>query len=155
MATSALLQDALIAWEQRTPGRTALVCGQARLTYRDLHARAAALAAEMQFRGMKRSDRVVVLLPNCPAAVVSIYGTLLAGGTFSVVNHGIKPGKLDTVLENCAPTFVITDAAGLRTLSAISHRLPRLGVFVTGEARLRRAARRAAQARRDEGGPHR
>jgi acyl-CoA synthetase (AMP-forming)/AMP-acid ligase II len=77
---------------------------------------------------------VVVLLPNCPAAVVSIYGTLLAGGTFSVVNHNVKPAKLDPVLENCAPAFVITDAAGLRTLSAIPHRLPRLGVYVTGVA---------------------
>lgn len=134
MALNTLLHEGLIASAGRTPGRTALVCGRKVLTYGELLTQATSLAADMQFRGLKPSDRVVVLLPNCPAAVVSIYATLIGGGAFSVVNAAVKANKLDPILANCEPAFVITDAAGLRTLSAIPHRLPRLGVYVTGDA---------------------
>jgi len=128
MALQTLLHEALIESAGRTPGRTALVCGHRRLSYGELLEEATSLAADMQFRGLRRSDRVVILLPNCPASVISIFATLIGGGAFSVVNAAVKSGKLDPILANSEPAFVITDAAGLRTLAAIPHRLPRLGV---------------------------
>jgi acyl-CoA synthetase (AMP-forming)/AMP-acid ligase II len=134
MALNTLVHEALMGSARRTPGRTALVCGRKVLSYGELLAQATSLAADMQFRGLRRSDRVVILLPNCPGSVVSIYATLIAGGAFSVVNAAVKAGKLDSILVNCEPAFVITDAAGLRTLAALPERLPRLGVYVTGDA---------------------
>jgi amino acid adenylation domain-containing protein len=131
-----LLHDALREGANQNPDKTALVCGRLRLSYRELLDRAGSLASEMRIRGLERGDRVVILLPNCPASVIAIYGTLMAQGTFSVLNASMKAPKLDAVLTNAEPAFVITDAAGLRTLSAIPDRLPRIGVLVTGDAPL-------------------
>ena len=136
MSFPVLLHHALRDGANQSPDSTALVCGQLRLSYQELFDRAASLGAEMRIRGMKRGDRVVILLPNCPANVIAIYGTLMAQGTFSVLNASMKASKLDAVLENSEPAFVITDAAGLRTLSSIPDRLPRIGVLVTGESPL-------------------
>ena len=136
MSCPVLLHDSLRDGANRNPDSVALVCGRLRLSYQELLDRAGSLAAEMRTRGMVRGDRVVILLPNCPANVISIYGTLMAQGTFSVLNASMKASKLDAVLANSEPAFVITDAAGLRTLSAIPDRLPGIGVLVTGEAPL-------------------
>ena len=104
------------------------------MSYRELADEAGNLSTDLRERGLQRGDRVLILLPNCPAAAVSIYATLEAGGVFSVINASVKPGKLDPILANCEPAFVITDAAGLRKLSAIPERLPSRGVYVTGDA---------------------
>lgn len=129
-----LLHHTLTRAARLHPEATALVCGASRLSYRELLERSRGLAADMGFRGLGRGDRVVVLLPNCPAVAVSVYGTLMAGAAFSVLSASVKPGKLASILSNSEPAFVITDAQGLRLLSAIPDHLPRIGVYVTGTA---------------------
>ena len=60
--------------------KTAVVDGEARLTYRSLIARAGALAARLtDDLRLRRGDRVVVQLPNCWQFVVLLLGCLRAG----------------------------------------------------------------------------
>lgn len=134
MESPFLLHHTLQQTALRSPEATAIVCGRANLSYRELLARSRNLAADMTFRGLGRGDRVVILLPNCPAAAIAVYGTLLAGAVFSVVSASVKAGKLASILANAEPAFVVTDASGLRRLSSIPDQLPRLGVYVTGTA---------------------
>lgn len=129
-----LLHEDLARAASRTPDALALVCGNRRMSLGELDSESQNLAADLGFRGLARGDRVLILLPNCPAAVVSIYATARAGGVFALVNAGVQPPKLGQVLANAEPAFVITDAAGLRKLSALPEHLPRLGVYVTGDA---------------------
>jgi long-chain acyl-CoA synthetase len=98
-------------WEaaRRFPDKTAIVCGPARLSYRELAGRAAGLARELKSRGLRRGDRVVLLLHNSPEAVAGVFGVLAAGGVFSVVNPGTKPDKLAYILNNARATTLITE----------------------------------------------
>jgi long-chain acyl-CoA synthetase len=134
MQTPFLVQHTLIQAATRHPETTAVACGASRTSYRELRDRSTNLASDMRFRGLSRGDRVLVLLPSCPATAISIFGTLLAGGTFSVLSSSLKPGKLASILRNSEPAFVVTDARGLRQLSSLPDLLPRIGVYVTGEA---------------------
>jgi len=52
----------------------------AKLTYAELDRRADALAASLVRLGVKRGDRVALLLPNCPQFPIAFFAALRAGG---------------------------------------------------------------------------
>src|SRR4051794_27213835 len=50
------------------------------INYRDLNAAADRFAAGLVRLGLRKGDRVALVLPNCPQFVIAFYGTLKAGG---------------------------------------------------------------------------
>src|SRR5258708_38634341 len=103
------VESFLLESARRFPGKTALVCGATRLTYQQLAERCGALAVELRRQGVVRGDRVAVSLHNSPEALISIFGTLLAGAVFSVVNPGTKAEKLAYILNHCTAKVLITE----------------------------------------------
>jgi long-chain acyl-CoA synthetase len=99
----------LVESARRFPGKTALVCGSARLSYQELATRAAAFAAELRRQGVARGERVVIFLHNSPETVIAVFGTLMAGAVFSVVNPGTKADKLAYILNNCTAKLLVTE----------------------------------------------
>lgn len=61
------------------PQKPALTFMGKTLTYERLYAEADLLARGLGRLGVKKGDRVAIMLPNCPQAVISYYGVLLAG----------------------------------------------------------------------------
>lgn len=92
------------------PDKVALVCGDARYTYRQIEEQANRLAHSLVKTGVERGDRVVIFLPNSVEAVLSIFAVLKAGAVFVVLNPSTKPDKLSYVLNNCRATTMITAA---------------------------------------------
>lgn len=58
----------------------------AALSYRDLDRLTDALAAGLVARGVKKGDRVALVLPNCAAFVIAFFGALKAGAVVVAVN---------------------------------------------------------------------
>ncbi len=50
------------------------------LTYKELYESALKFANYLRSLGVEKGDRVAVMLPNCPQAVIAYYGTMYAGG---------------------------------------------------------------------------
>ncbi len=50
------------------------------LTYRELYESVVKFANYLQSLGVEKGDRVAIMLPNCPQAVIAYYGTMYAGG---------------------------------------------------------------------------
>ena len=103
------VESFLLESARRSPAKTALVAGPERVTYSELADRAAAFASELVRQGIQRGDRVVIFLQNSPEAVVAVFGTLLAGGVFSVVNPATKSDKLAYILNHCAAKALVTE----------------------------------------------
>jgi long-chain acyl-CoA synthetase len=103
------VEDFLRASAQRFPGKTALVCGDRRLTFAELADQAARLARTLRARGLARGDRVVLFLDNSPESVIGVFAVLEAGGVFSVVNPGTKLDKLAYILNNCSAKAILTE----------------------------------------------
>jgi long-chain acyl-CoA synthetase len=106
-----LLQDSLLAAAQRVPDREAVVAGGERPTYAVLLDRARRLARGLQDLGLERGDRVAVFMDNSASCATAIYGTLLAGGVFAVVNPQTKEEKLAYVLNDCEAAFLLTEGS--------------------------------------------
>ncbi len=106
-----LIQNFLIDSAERFPDKTALVCRDERWTYAQLLEQGRRLAAGLLALGLERRDRVVVFCENSVEAVVSLYGTLMAGGTFVILNPAMKAKKLAYILNNSGSRVVIAQAA--------------------------------------------
>ncbi|MCF3941931.1 long-chain-fatty-acid--CoA ligase [Oceanobacillus alkalisoli] len=64
----------------RYPEKKALYFMGKELTYQELYTQAKQFANYLQSLKLKKGDRVAIMLPNCPQAVISYYGILMAGG---------------------------------------------------------------------------
>ncbi len=71
---------------QKSPQKTALVCGEQRLSYQDIEAQCNRLAHALRAVGVQRGDRVAVYLDNSVEAVMAIFAILKAGAVFMPVN---------------------------------------------------------------------
>jgi len=108
-----LAQDGLQNNRLAQPDKTALVCGDRRLSYAEVDAMADRLANALIENGVKRGDRVAIFLPNSIEAVIGIFATLKAGGAFVVIHHTVKFEKLSYILGDCQPAALITSAQGV------------------------------------------
>lgn len=80
------------------------------LSYLDLGNQAARLAGALRELGVRRGDRVSLMLPNCPQMIVAFYGILKAGGTVVQVNPVFLSRELENRLNNCgAETIILLD----------------------------------------------
>ena len=91
-------------WAARAPEAVAAECGEARLTYGELNARANQLARYLAKREVSRETLVAISLDTSLEMLVAVLGVLKAGGVYLPV---------DPLLSDRAPD---APAAGLRSL---------------------------------------
>ncbi|MHC4326656.1 MAG: AMP-binding protein, partial [Planctomycetota bacterium] len=103
-----LVHEWLCRSAQRFPNKVALVCGRQRWTYSALDQRTDHFAATLLNEGVRRQDRVAVLLDNSAETVISLYGILKAGGVFILLAGSLKGAKLKYILENSGANILIT-----------------------------------------------
>jgi long-chain acyl-CoA synthetase len=78
-----------------------------RVTYRELDEASNALAAGLVDMGLKKGDRVAIVMPNMVAFAVSYWGILKAGGVVSATNPTYPPKKMAYQINNCDAEIVI------------------------------------------------
>jgi long-chain acyl-CoA synthetase len=108
----AFLEQSALRW----PRRTALVCGDRRVSYAELEAASNRLAHGLVALGIERGDRVAIHLENSVEAVVSIFGVLKAGAVFMSINPTVKAEKLRYLLDNSRAAALVLPG---RKLAAI------------------------------------
>lgn len=75
-----LLHEMLGNAAQDFPGHTALHFFGQQISYRELDSLSNRFAHALRKLGVRKGDRVAVILPNIPQCVIAFYGTLKAGG---------------------------------------------------------------------------
>ncbi len=102
---------------QRSPHHTALITPAAlpvlgrvsrEVTYAELDRASDALAAALVKLGLKKSDRVAIVMPNSVAFVISFYAVLKAGGVVAATNPTYPPDKMAYQINDCDAEFVLT-----------------------------------------------
>ena len=112
---------------ERDPDRIALVCQGVRTPYADFQAGAERFAAGLVANaGFANGERCVLFADNRLETAVGIFGTLRAGGIFSVINPTTKADKLAYVLNNCEASILVTQASLLAVARAAAAQAPSL-----------------------------
>jgi long-chain acyl-CoA synthetase len=102
------IPDMLQQTAQRYPSLPAIDFMGAETTYAQLWQDAQRIAAALQANGLRKGDRVGLMLPNCPAYLQFYFGTLLAGGAVVNINPLYAPQELKHILDDSEPQFVVT-----------------------------------------------
>lgn len=112
-----ILHQYLQQTTERFADKTALICDDRNWTYRDLSDQSDRLATGLVESGIRRQDRVIILLDTCAETVVSLFGISKAGGVFVILNGGLKAGKLAYIQANSQARFVITHVSKAPTMA--------------------------------------
>jgi len=99
---------------ERFPDRTAIIyvnhedlSETATLTYREVWSLACSLAAGLRKLGVRKGDRVAVILPNSPALIISYYGIWMAGAAITPCNVLAKEKEIEYQVENAGASLII------------------------------------------------
>ena len=129
-----LLHDSLLFSTANNPGKTAVVVEGTDYTYAALREAALRFAAHLAACGLERGDRVAIYMDNTWPCVVSIFGTLMAGGVFLIVNPQTKADKLQYILNDCSARLLISDAHLSQVFLSILDQVPSVqGVLCSGD----------------------
>jgi long-chain acyl-CoA synthetase len=89
------------------PDHTAVIFSGARLSYGELEAASDALAAALAAGGLRRGDRVALLLPNSPQFVIAELASWKAGAIVVPLNPLYSEQELTDALNRVGATVVI------------------------------------------------
>jgi len=89
------------------------------LTYRQMDRLTDKLAAGLLLLGVRKGDRVGVVLPNIPQFVIAFYGILKMGGIVVAMNPQYKIGELEFQVANAGVKTLI----GLKASSDLLQQL--------------------------------
>src|SRR5262245_7289204 len=89
--------------------RIALVCGDRRLTYRDVQALSHRFGHVLRRLGVEPEQRVIVALPDGPEFVGALFGTLKIGAVVVMVNPQLKADDVAYFFEYTRARVAVVD----------------------------------------------
>lgn len=102
------------------------------ITYAQLNAHGRGFAAWLQSLGLPKGSRVALMMPNVPAYLVALLGTLRAGHAVVNVNPLYTPDELQRQLLDSGAAVIVILENFAHTLQSVSDRGQLKHVVVTG-----------------------
>jgi long-chain acyl-CoA synthetase len=93
----------------KIPNRLAIGWETGSYTYRELNEKVQKLANQFYLNGIRKGDRIAILLDNCPEFVVSYYACMRAGATNVPVNPALTSREFGIILNDCSPKIIISN----------------------------------------------
>ncbi len=101
------LLDVVSDSARQRPDHPALLFKGARISYAELERLSDAFAAALVAQGVKKGDRVALMLPNCPQAVFAQFGAWKAGAIVAPLNPLYTARELEYALGECGAETVV------------------------------------------------
>ncbi len=116
---------------QRYGGRTAFTSMGKGLTYEAMERESRKIAAFLQAQGLKKGDRVAVMMPNILQNPVTVYGILRAGMIVVNVNPLYTPRELEHQIKDSGATVIFVLENFANTVQQVLGKTPLRHVVVT------------------------
>ncbi|WP_386071007.1 amino acid adenylation domain-containing protein [Tahibacter sp. UC22_41] len=104
---------------QQTPEVTALVAGDSALRYDALAGRVRRAANALTAYGVRRGDRVALVLPRKPDLVVAMLAALAVDAVYAPVDPAHPPARVRELLADARAVLVVADEASPHHAAAI------------------------------------
>jgi fatty-acyl-CoA synthase len=108
MPASRTIPDLIDELAQRYPEREAVVGSGQRYTYRELRTEVRHLARGLHALGVRRGDKVAILMGNRPEWLIADFAITLLGGVMVGVNTWATARELQHILSHSDTRFMIT-----------------------------------------------
>ncbi|THA39308.1 AMP-binding protein [Streptomyces sp. A1547] len=119
----------------RGPERTALAYFDGRLGYAETDALSDSVAGHLAVRGIRRGDRVAVMLQNTPHFVLAVLAAWKAGAVVVPLNPMYKSGEIGHILRDSGASALICDGGAWTAYVAEAVRGTAVRVALTASDR--------------------
>lgn len=85
---------------EKFPNHLALSFEGNKMTYKELLENVKGIATSLQHKGIKKGDRVALMVSNCPEYVIAYYGILCLGGIVVQINPRLTARELKIILTD-------------------------------------------------------
>ena len=103
-----ILIEMLERHAKETPGKTAIIYHDIRISYEELNRTVNKFANALIDSGLRKGDRVGVMLPRTPELLISFLAVAKARGIAAPLNFELPVGKVRNVINNIDPVFLLT-----------------------------------------------
>ncbi|MDQ1336037.1 MAG: hypothetical protein QG552_2987 [Thermodesulfobacteriota bacterium] len=118
-----IIRDITAGGAYRHPERTAVVSGETRYTYLQLHKRSNRLANALLRLGLKKSDIVCVYADNCPQYPEIAAACMKTGIAMAPFMVSVLPQELVPMINNCRSKVVICGGRLTEPVSGLKRQL--------------------------------
>ncbi len=129
------LCGALDETAKRMPDREAIVFGDRRISFRELHENVQRLAQALLKAGVKKGDKVAIMMTNLPEWIYARDAAIKVGAWWVPINTRYKTTELEFILRHSeANTLVMMDeAVNLNFIELITAVCPEIGSSKPGD----------------------
>jgi amino acid adenylation domain-containing protein len=103
----------------KTPGKTALMYGEQRLTYGELNGRANQMSRYLQGKGVVKQTLVPVCIDRSIDLVVSLLAIMKAGAAYVPIDPGYPSERISYMLEDTEAAVVISNSMYKTSLGSV------------------------------------
>ncbi|WP_027718204.1 long-chain-fatty-acid--CoA ligase [Desulfovirgula thermocuniculi] len=128
------LHSLLFDAAQKYPDKTAIVFYQHQISYAQLAACVRRAAAALYEMGLRKGDRVAVMLPNCPDFVIAYYAILSIGGIVVNTNPMYVEREIQFQVNDSGSKMMVTLLDLYPRVKNVRENTPLEKVFLTGFA---------------------
>ncbi|HLO02136.1 MAG TPA: amino acid adenylation domain-containing protein, partial [Symbiobacteriaceae bacterium] len=107
--STACVHELIAAQADRTPDAVAVVCGDERLTYRELNARANQVAHYLRKLDVGPDTLVGLMMERSAAMVVGLLGILNAGGAYVPIDPSYPAERIEYMLQHSEAPVVLAE----------------------------------------------
>ena len=108
----------------RYPENAAIIYEGKSISYENLNRFVDALAGHLQRLGIRKGDKVAMMLANCPEFIISYFAALRLGAVAVTLNVMSTSYELQHLLDNCEAKVLITADNLAKRFQAIKEALP-------------------------------
>lgn len=118
---------------QNYPEKTAIFYQEKQLSYKRLYHQSRSLAAFLIDKGLRKGDRVGLIVKKKPEAIVSFLGIAQAGGVFYSVDYNQPEDSIQYTIDLTRPSFLIISSEFHDSLKTLNIRKHDTKVIIIGE----------------------
>ncbi|MBM4338361.1 MAG: long-chain fatty acid--CoA ligase [Deltaproteobacteria bacterium] len=111
------------------PKRNALICDSEKITYQEFNERANRLANGLLRLGLRKGDKIAVLLFNSIPLVEILFASAKTGGVFTPINFRFTSEEVFYILDHSDARFFIYGEEFSELVERIRHRLHKVECF--------------------------
>jgi len=116
---------------EKFPNRDVIIFGQRKIKYRELDILSDKVACGLLELGIKKGERVAILLNNCPEFIICYFAIVKTGAIIVTINHMLTVDEVKFILEDSKASALITSEVFKDKARQLNLRLDSLRHIIT------------------------
>jgi|SRR5690625_2253296 len=113
--------DHLSRHAHEIPNQDAVVFNETRISWAELQTEARNFASELYERGIRKGNRVAILMSNRPGLIIAMLGAQMLGAIPVPLNYRLTVRELTPIISNTEPRAIVSENVYRKTAASLAN----------------------------------